>query len=291
METGTVNLWSGNLKNVMALASGNSIYILSHFVTDPAVETPSSAIVRIVGNVGKAGISLLIPPASEPLIRPLSNSLRAVEYASFDGRRENNFTSTSLHLSFTPHEFPLDYGTSDIIDHQVFFVESVVSVHDSGKWIADLNILGVFRNGARQILRLPSENQSKQTHGHPDEKQKAALEAFVSIDTWEEVLDDPSTHALVRASGSWAARLAAATNAARGPKFAEEDDDNDMDNERTGEKEEDQNQQSDNLNHHRRDRVHVAIVEKGESVCWVCVHTRLSKMGWLAFQAPCYIVA
>ncbi|KAK6850980.1 hypothetical protein PG987_000614 [Apiospora arundinis] len=147
METGTVNLNEEKLHNVMALASGNSIYILSEFVTDPAVEEPPAAIVRIVGNVGRSGISLLVAPAPPPLVRPLSDSYRAVAYANFDGKRENNFAGTSLHLSFTPHEFPLDYGTSGIIDHQVFFVESVVSVHDSGKWVADLDIIGAWAQG------------------------------------------------------------------------------------------------------------------------------------------------
>ena len=166
METGTINLHADKFNNVLALASGNSIYILRHFVTDPALRLPSPAIVRIVGNVGRVGISLLIPPAYAPLIRPLSDSLRAVEYATFDGKRENNFTSTSLHLSFTPHEFPLDYGASGVIDHQVFYVESVVSVHDSGQWVADLDILGIFRDGARKILKFSKGNRSKRPHGH-----------------------------------------------------------------------------------------------------------------------------
>ncbi|KAK8053321.1 hypothetical protein PG996_012622, partial [Apiospora saccharicola] len=129
METGTLNLEPGSFDRILALAHGNSIYMMRYFITDPALQLPSSEIVRIVGNVGRAGTSLLVSPASQPLIRQLSNSLRAVTYANFDGKRENSFTSTSLHLSFTPHEFPLDYGVSGIIDHQVFYVGSVVSVH------------------------------------------------------------------------------------------------------------------------------------------------------------------
>ncbi|KAK8044434.1 hypothetical protein PG993_004458 [Apiospora rasikravindrae] len=303
METGTVSLDAKRLDNVLALATGNSIYILRHFVVDPSVEVAPAAVVRIVGNVGRAGISLLVPPASQPLIRPLSNSLRAVAYANFDGKRENNFTSTSLHLSFTPHEFPLDYGVTGIIDHQVFFVESVISVHDSGKWVADLDIIGPFQDDARLVLKLPRGNRAKPAHVHSEEKKKAALGSFVSIDTWEEVLDAAPTHSLVRASGNWAARLAVLAailqNSARGPNFTANDDDDDPGGkEEEGEGEgagEDQGYESEGVpdftsHHHGGDRVRVAILESREDVCWVCMHIRLSKMDWLGWQEPCYII-
>ncbi|KAK7932256.1 hypothetical protein PG985_002968 [Apiospora marii] len=195
METGTLNLDPERLGCILALAHGNSIYMMRHFITDSAVHLPSSDIVRIVGNVGRVGISLLVSPASRPLIRQLSNSLRAVTYADFDGKRENNFTGTSLHLSFTPNEFPLDYGASGVIDHQVFYVESVVSVHDSGKWVADLDILGAFQRRDLHVLEhsngLPDENRSTQAHVHSNAIKQSVLDSFVSVDTWEEVLDTP----------------------------------------------------------------------------------------------------
>ncbi|KAK8069992.1 hypothetical protein PG994_006608 [Apiospora phragmitis] len=290
METGTVNLDAEKLDNVLALASGNSIYILRHFVTDPAVEVPLASVVRIGGDQ-PAGASRF--PASHPVAEQL---LRAVTYADFDGKRENNFTSTSLHLSFTPHEFPLDYGVAGLIDHQVFFVESVISVHDSGKWVADLDIIRPFHDDARQILKLPKGVRAKRGHEHSDEKKKAVVDSFVSIDTWEEVLDAAPTHSLVRASDNWAARLAVLAvilqNSARGPKFTTDDDDE----EDATSKEEEAQQgyehegQPDFISHHGRDRVRVAILENTKDVCWVCLHNRMAKMGWLASQEPCYIV-
>ncbi|KAK7976286.1 hypothetical protein PG989_014749 [Apiospora arundinis] len=304
METGTVNLEAEKLEDVLALASGNSIYILRHFVTDPAIEVPPAGVVRIVGNVGRAGISLLVPPASQPLIRPLSNSLRAVEYADFDGRREDNFASTSLHLSFTPYEFPLDYGATGIIDHQIFFVESVISVHESGKWVADLDILGPFYDGARKILKfqkkVPQGRGPKKLHEHSEEKKKSVLGSFVSIDTWEEVLDTPPTHSFVRASDNWAARLAVVAvilqNACREPNITGESDNSEAEdddgNEAIGELE---TQQMDRKRQTSltevANRVRVAVLENREDVCWVCVHNRLTKMGWLPSHEPCFIVA
>ncbi|KAK8014827.1 hypothetical protein PG990_008123 [Apiospora arundinis] len=304
METGTVNLEAEKLEDVLALASGNSIYILRHFVTDPAIEVPPAGVVRIVGNVGRAGISLLVPPASQPLIRPLSNSLRAVEYADFDGRREDNFASTSLHLSFTPYEFPLDYGVTGIIDHQIFFVESVISVHESGKWVADLDILGPFYDGARKILKfqkkVPQGRGPKKLHEHSEEKKESVLGSFVSIDTWEEVLDTPPTHSFVRASDNWAARLAVVAvilqNPCREPNITGESDNSEAEdddgNEAIGELE---TQQMDRKRQASltevANRVRVAVLENREDVCWVCVHNRLTKMGWLPSHEPCFIVA
>ncbi|KAK8131119.1 hypothetical protein PG984_007557 [Apiospora sp. TS-2023a] len=296
METGTMNLDAEKLDDVLALASGNSIYILRHFVTDPAVEVSQAAVVRIPGNVGRAGISLLVPPASRPLVRPLSNSLRAVTYADFDGRKEDNFKSTSLHLSFTPHEFPLDYGVTGIIDHQIFFVESVISVHDSGKWVADLDILGLFQDGPRHILPLPKGNRSRRPHVHTEERRKAAINSFVSVDTWEEVLDTPPTHSLVRASNNWAARLAVLAvirqNLGRAPKFtADDDEDNVTDNEPSKDEEkEQQDELSETITSPEQSQARFATLENGDDVCWACMHNRLTKMGWLASQDPCFVV-
>lgn len=300
METGTLNLDAKSLDEVFALASGNSIYMLQHIVTDSVVVLPRATVVLIVGNVVGAGISLLVPPTSRPLMRPLSSLLRAVMYADFDGKRENNFASTSLHLSFTPHEFPLEYGVIGIIDHQVFFVESVISVHDSGKWVVDLDILRPLQDGARKTPRFPSAERSqvKRSHEHSEESVKAAIGSFVSIYTWEEVLDGPPTHALVRARDNGAARLAVLSvilqNADRGPKFASDDDEDDAADEASAEEDLEQGQSTDmhsgNISSCRQDQVRVSILQSREEVCWVCVHERLAKMGWLEFQDLCFIV-
>ncbi|KAI1346280.1 hypothetical protein F5Y01DRAFT_321943 [Xylaria sp. FL0043] len=213
METGTVNIDGDKLDEVFALSYGNSIFVSSRLLTDPSIEVPDDALTRIVGNVGRPGLSLLIPPSAGALIRPLSNSYRAVSYEVFDGKRQDNFKGTSLHMSFTSHEFPLDYGASGIIDHQVFLVESVVSVHDSGKWVGDLNINRVFQSESRPGCKAQPRSLVGVSRlcRHTTESVKAALENFSVVDTWEEVLDTPPSVAVIRACKNWFTRLAAYT--------------------------------------------------------------------------------
>lgn len=141
METGKINLDAQRLEHVIALSSGNSLFVSTRLLTDPYDDVPESSVTRIVGNIGRPGVNLLIPPAASPLTRSLSTSFRAVAYAPFNGHREDNFKGTTLHLSFTSQKFPLDYGVTGIVDHQVFFVESVISIHDRGQWVADLDTL------------------------------------------------------------------------------------------------------------------------------------------------------
>ncbi|KAI1293076.1 hypothetical protein F5Y03DRAFT_374808 [Xylaria venustula] len=114
METGMVNIDGCKLDEVFALSYGNSIYVSSRLLTDPSIEVPDDALTRITGNVGRPGLSLLIPPPSSALVRPLSTDYRAVCYEVFDGQRQDNFKGTSLHMSFTSHEFPIDYGVSHL---------------------------------------------------------------------------------------------------------------------------------------------------------------------------------
>jgi hypothetical protein len=63
------------------------------------------------------------------------------------------FTDTSLHLSFTEYELPVDTGTHGGRDHSAYYLESLVSVCDGQDWIADLDVLSMFRND--KVHRLP----------------------------------------------------------------------------------------------------------------------------------------
>ena len=259
METGKVNLEPDSLEEVFALSSGNSIFVSSCLLSDPYME-PRQAITRIVGNVGRPGISLLVPPTAPALVRSLSSSYKAVSYKPFDGGREDNFQGTSLHLSFTSHVFPVDYGVTGIIDHQVFLVESVISVHDAGQWVADLNINRAFRENAHD--RLP--RTSKQgTCRHKEDAKQAALTKFTSVDTWEEILDTPPSIGIIRAHKNWPARLAASIVPSNERSETEpySDDDNEFE------------ESSRDIGSRR------AIVLGNDSVgCWVCVYKAVQRL-------------
>lgn len=278
METGKISLDAQRLEHVIALSSGNSLFVSTRLLTDPYEDVPESSVTRIVGNVGLPGLNLLIPPAAPPLARSLSTSFRAVTYAPFNGQREDHFKGTTLHLSFTSQKFPLDYGVTGIVDHQVFFVESVISIHDSGQWVADLDTLKAFSIGSEHRLRIPRRQQQK-TCTHPEGMLSSILDGITSIDTWEEALDTSPGVNIIRAHRNWPARLAASVMLSKARRSRRESEDLDSEDLDATDSEE-------GLGHER-----YSILENGDNVCWVCLHRRLSKTSRMSTSGPFYIIA
>ena len=200
-ESGTLLLEPDKLEETLAIASGNSIFVIDAIISDPFETLAANSVKRIIGNVGRTGICMMVAPF-EPKIRPLGNQYNLVEHAVYDGKRENNFKGTSLHLSFTDWTLPLEVkgAKGRTIDQEAYLVESVVSVLDSGKWVADLDIL---RINFEKLTRL---RQSQQCPGHPNGRTDYD---YTSVDSWEEFLDGPMSVGIFRAHGNWAARLAA----------------------------------------------------------------------------------
>jgi hypothetical protein len=135
-DSGTVNLWPSDLSEAFALSSGNSIFVASAFLEDPAQMPKAADIRRIVGNIGETGISFLVAPPN-PKTRPRKMDWIVVKSEAFDGKLENNFAQTSVHLSFTEYQMPLKVQDKDthIIDRPTRLIETLVSVHDQGNWI------------------------------------------------------------------------------------------------------------------------------------------------------------
>lgn len=278
METGKISLDAQHLEQVIALSSGNSLFVPTRLLTDPYDYVAESSVTRIVGNIGRPGLNLLIPSAVSPLTRSLSTSFRAVTYAPFNGRLEDNFKGTTLHLSFTSHKFPLDYGVTGIVDHQVFFVESVISIHDSGQWVADLDIDEAFgiRDWNRMcISRRPQQSQCT----HPEGMSSSVLDGITSIDTWEELLDINPGVNIIRAHKNWPARLAALVMLAGTRIKPRDGEEMDSDDPVVAQSEEEWKYEG------------YSILENGDKVCWVCLHRRLSKTGQLSDESPFYIIA
>ncbi|CAF9917354.1 MAG: hypothetical protein GOMPHAMPRED_001222 [Gomphillus americanus] len=198
-EYGRDTLDIDSLDHALAMSIGNSIYVVKRLLSDPFERIPSNRLQRLTGNIGRSGISILIAPI-EPRIRELSCSYNLVEHKRYDLRRENNFKSTSLHLSFTQWTCPLENCQSRTQDQDAHFVESVISVRDRGEWVADLDVLSInFEN----LVRLGSPPCAMANH-------KKMTFDYISLDTWEELLDFPVANVSVfRANGNWAARLAA----------------------------------------------------------------------------------
>lgn len=186
-----------DFEETLAIASGNSIFVLGALISDPFDYVNESVVRRIVGNIGRTGLCMLVAPV-DPRIKTLGNEYNLVNHTTYDGKREDNFKSTSLSLSFTDWTVPL--GGARTIDQEAHFVESVISVLESGEWVADLDILRInFEELYRIKMRAPCP-------GHPDGVEDCD---YTSIDNWEELLDSPVEVGIFRARGNWAARLAA----------------------------------------------------------------------------------
>jgi len=206
-ETGSLSLLPSSLENVLAISSGNSIYVAASLCKDP---WPNSSftdgiVQRYTGNVGRAGLSLLVPPAV-PRIRSFDpGTWKHINHDDFDGKMTDSFQSTSLHLSFTEYELPVDTGSHGSRDGQAFFLESLVSACDRGDWVADLDILGT-RNLCFRLRPCTSR-----LHDKTLEYNQTQGSLLTSIDSWMELLDPPSNDCIVRSDGNWCGRLATAT--------------------------------------------------------------------------------
>ena len=196
-ESGVHNLDPKEILPVIAIASGNSIFVAAELLSDPSnFYSDGHEVRRIVGNIGRPGISLLVAPQQDLRIRPLSNNFRVVQHAKHDLKREDNFQGTSLHLSFTDWKLALNTGNRGAIDEGVSLIESVVSVHDQGRWVADLDITTID-------VRIWDHKCICSGQGDP--------QSLTAVDQWEELFDAPDDIGIVRANKNWVARLAVAS--------------------------------------------------------------------------------
>lgn len=156
----------------------------------------------MLGNIGKAGLVLLIP-TTNPMVRDLDlERWRFAQHHQFDGQPDDCFNRTSLHLSFTNYHVPIFKNkASGQQDSSVSILECVISVRDSGEWVADVNILGAL-GGESSVYKL---DQPKRC-GHPENL--APTLPIMSVECWNDVLDSPDGNFLVKAHGNWPARLA-----------------------------------------------------------------------------------
>ena len=202
-ETGTMDIRPSVLKNLLAMATGNSIYVPASLVCDPHEAPQQHELARIVGNIGRPGVAMLYTPEHLRIREPSVGNWRVVQHKDFDGESKNSFSSTSLHLSFTGYDLPVDdVTTKGAQDIEAYFVESVISVHEHGKWVADIDILATLQDPL--FRRLPSTPCSHHSRGAVLPFQTTA------IDNWDEYLDPPENACVFRAQNNKLARLAAA---------------------------------------------------------------------------------
>ena len=203
-ESGRFQVEPSNIKRVMALCSNDLIWVASYMLNDPSSNNLDKATIKAIpGNIGRPGIAFMIPPL-EPMIRPKSiQDFRNVIHRPFEGQLLNSFRTTSLHLSFTTAKSPLQVDFSGMQDDELYVLETLLSVHDGGDWIADLD-----------VWKSLTQNEPVVFKGceHKEQSQHASIPEASCIDNWAELLDPPeSPLGVVRASGDWQARLATFT--------------------------------------------------------------------------------
>jgi hypothetical protein len=147
---------------------------------------------------------MLISPVGDLMIRDvdLSRWRVASNSQAFDGTTEDCFAGTSLHLSFTDYQEPVfENNSRGQRDVQLSMQDVVISIRNSGQWIADVNILRALRSGSIHKIR-PKLHSNHSKNVAPSKK-------VAVVDSWEDILDYPDGVPVIKASGNWVARLAA----------------------------------------------------------------------------------
>ncbi|KAI9652763.1 MAG: hypothetical protein M1831_006565 [Alyxoria varia] len=209
METGGHDLPLDYLKSAIAVSFENSLYVAKAALSDPNCKDlhTNPTVKRITGNIGRSGLSILVSPSTPRLSHAPGEDWSAILHDSYDLRRIDCFSGTSLHLWFTGWSNPIvAHDGRRTIDTDFSIVESVITVRDSGKDVADLDILRAGKN----LTMLPEPTDCTHT--------SAEFEAFkcVSLDSWDELFETPEQEkrmtrvGIFRAYGNWPARLAAA---------------------------------------------------------------------------------
>jgi hypothetical protein len=211
LESG-LNLNQSTFKGVMALSAADSIFVSHELLCDPLSHSSSGLVRRVIGNLGKPGVSLLIPPPNPLCLEPDPGSWRLINREYFKGELTDSFTGTTLHLSFTDWRTPIDVGQSAQGHRNVeaYIYEALVSVHDHGKWIADLDIIDALSKGCGSWDHQWFYKSGCDHPPHSDSSGLCDSEQIVCITSWDEFLDHSAGPAIFMAHENWLARLAAA---------------------------------------------------------------------------------
>ncbi|KAL4897612.1 hypothetical protein BDV59DRAFT_168090 [Aspergillus ambiguus] len=139
--------------------------------------------------------------------KPDPSSWKLISTTMFNGQREDHFSKTSLHLWFTGCCMPLVEPFEHRKNPVLWFRESVVSVHDSGNRVGDIDILKAIDDD--RITYFPHVP----CVGDHDEKEQ--INFLISAERWADVLEPPEVPLIFRANGNWIARLSAVAIAAQ----------------------------------------------------------------------------
>lgn len=136
---------------------------------------------------------MLVSPKDSLMVRDIdSSSWKFSNYMEFDGKPEDCFTGTSLHLSFTDYHVPFfQLDSRGQKDTQISILESFISIRDSGAWVADVDILRALGKGPTYRI-FPQKSCE-----HP--KESGPSKPLLSVECWNDVLDHQDGRLVVKA--------------------------------------------------------------------------------------------
>jgi hypothetical protein len=230
-ESGVYDLNVGDFAEVIAISTRNSLYVSAVLLSDPFdTDNKIEDIRHVLGNVGKTGMVMMVAPLAPKVRRTDLAMWKRITHSRFDGSREDRFTATSLHLSFTEFEMPFDIGQRGSIDRDmhVRVVETIISVYDRADWVADLDVLLLYEpnlRGNEFVKRFEDQSTTamekqlcNKAHGGGGGRRQPL--PLTAIDNWEELLNLPEDIGIghvgvVRTHENWIGRLATACVAAQ----------------------------------------------------------------------------
>ncbi|KAL6801228.1 hypothetical protein GGI42DRAFT_325954 [Trichoderma sp. SZMC 28013] len=225
MFENTFDVLPSQMRNVMAISSGNSLFIAATLLSDPAKPIQKNKIRHILGNIGRPGTALLVPPIEPRMMSLNIESWHLLNFSAWDGIERDSFQNSSLHLWFSGSTQEVDIGFSGAQDKELYILESVISLHGRGQWIADLDILKasqnqslVYRHRSSPLIERLLQDSSgtneynktlitcSKEHENNYRYEDLPLEA---IENWSELLEKRSSSCIFLAKENWQARLAA----------------------------------------------------------------------------------
>ncbi|CRK44052.1 hypothetical protein BN1723_005969 [Verticillium longisporum] len=156
------------------------------------------SIERVFGNLGRSEVTFLLPPSQPMLEKCDLRSWRFINHDSFDGKFIDSLTNTSLHLSFTNYEMPLNVGPRALCDTLAVLVESLVSIMTGANISVIWTYLSMFANKRLEIVWC----EHCQSEASDEMTQFKGQSEVISIDSWAELFDFPMRASIVRAYGN-----------------------------------------------------------------------------------------
>lgn len=219
-ESGSNNLDPAHLEEVFAMSSGNSLYIIGALTCDFLELPEPSSIHRIIGNIGRAGITFLISPPEVKLREANPENWKFIDHKPFDGKLNNYFNSTSVHLSFTEYEIPIVPPASSrhVIDRDMVLLETLLSIHDKSVWVGEIDVCAILKHPVECVLCTCSDDEHNRGN-HKSYQEALKINPQLSateIQIWDELIEPPQIGSLaVSTHKDWVARLAAASVCAK----------------------------------------------------------------------------